>query len=291
MKDERGARAPKILVDESAVARVVEAGERWLKSLLATTGQRRLVIGVSGGIDSAVVSMWAARAVGPEALTLLAMPYGLEAPSAGPPSARDSLEDGRRVFEAVRGADARVLDIAPSVDLEARALGVLDGGVEAALADPARRLALGNLKARIRAVRLRTIANLERGLVLGTENLSENMLGYFTLGGDEQSDAELIANLLKTEVRAVARAVGVPAPILEKPPSADLWSGQTDEGELGMSYDDADRVIAAMLRGGDAGVSDDAHAAVKQRIEASAFKRAAKPAFQPEGETADGGTR
>lgn len=270
------------IVEEDAARDVIAAGSRWLQELLDSTGQRRYVIGISGGIDSAVVALWAARAVGAERVTLLAMPYGLMASSIGPPSAVDSLEDAQRVFEAIPGADTRTLDVAPTADLEARALGLVgekegDRGLE----EPARRLAFGNLKARIRALRLRTIANVERGLVLGTENLSEHMLGYFTIGGDEESDAELITGLFKTEVRAIAGALGVPEAIAKKPPSADLWAGQTDETELGIAYEDADRVLAAGLREGEDGIADEVRERVRRQVEATAYKRADKPAFDP----------
>ena len=272
----------KLLVDDEGIHEAIEAGSSWLRGLLGSTGQRRFVVGLSGGIDSAVVAMWAARAVGGERLTLLALPYGLLEPSIGPASAADSLEDARRVFEAIPGADARELDIAAAVDREARTLGLLDEDtVDEALGDELRRRAFGNLKARIRAVRLRTVANLERGLLLGTENLSESWLGYFTLGGDEQSDAELITHLLKTEVRAFARALGVPASIREKPPSADLWAGQTDEAELGVSYDDVDKVIAARVRGARLEASAEVRARVERQIEATQYKRDPKPSFDP----------
>jgi NAD+ synthase len=151
---------------------------------------------------------------------------------------------------------------------------------------------LGNLKARSRAVVLRGIANQYKGLVLGTENFTEHMVGYFTIGGDEESDIEVLSPFVKQEVRVLARALGVPQAILDKAPSADLWTGHTDEGELGVSYADMDLVIVAG-QGLDDPTGQQAYAdlpkttglpepvvrRVLDRIRSTAFKRAKKPTF------------
>ena len=258
--------------DGAAIERVIEKGAAWLRATFEASGQRRLILGLSGGLDSAVAALWAARAVEPENLLLVAMPYGLLRSSERAASATESLEHARLVADTLPGSELRVLDIAESVDREARVLGVGDSSDEA-------RIAFGNLKARIRAVRLRTLSNLEQGLVLGTENLSEHLLGYFTLGGDEESDLEINTHLFKTEIRAVASSLGVPLPVQQKPPSADLWAGQTDEQELGYSYEEADPVLLDLVFGrppaGDPGLVR----AVRARVEGTAFKRAPKPSL------------
>lgn len=266
--------------------RELVAGEAWLRERTASSGTSRLVLGVSGGIDSAVVARWAARALGPRTLLLVTLPYGLLAPSRFAASAPASLGDARLVAATLPGAEFRELDIAPTVDAEAAATG-LAADLERAPDDPRLRLALANVKARVRAVRLRYFANRYDGLLLGTENKTEHFLGYFTIGGDEESDLEILGNYLKAEVRQLGAALGVPQPILDKAPSADLWAGQTDEAELGFTYADADHVLY-LTNCADAFTPDAASACrvervvadrVLARVRASAFKRAAKPVF------------
>ena len=261
-------------------------GASWLRERLEAAGLSRVVLGLSGGIDSAVVALWAARALGGDRVTALAMPYGLLARARFAPSTGESLAHARLVAAAAPGLDFRELDIAPTVDLEAETTG-LAGEVAEAADNPTARLAFGNLKARVRAVRLRTYANRLGALLLGTENKSENYLGSFTTGGDEESDLELLGNYLKAEVVQLARALGVPRPIIEKAPSADLWAGQTDEGELGFTYHDADHVLhltgcATELTGDAAarcGVPLDVAGRVLERVRATEFKRAPKPVY------------
>jgi NAD+ synthase len=278
----------------------IDAACAFLGEYLASSGQQRYVTGLSGGIDSAVVAFLAARAVGVERLLLVRMPYGLTAKSEHPSSAPASLADAQRVIDALGGVPNVTVDVAPMVDAAAASLataaqrlgqwGLADcwSAIESAENAPI----LGNLKARSRAVVLRGIANQYKGLVLGTENFTEHMVGYFTIGGDEESDIEVLSPFVKQEVRALARALGVPQAILEKAPSADLWTGHTDEGELGVSYAEMDRVIVAGQELDDpAGqrAYDELPAAtglpapvvhrVLDRIRATEFKRAAKPTF------------
>ena len=267
--------------------RELAAGSTWLMKQLEAAQLERVVIGLSGGIDSAVSATWAAQALGAPRVTAVAMPYGLLRPSRFPPSAPTSLEHARVVASSLAGIDYRELDIAPTVDAEVEATGLGDDLAEAPQ-DDRLRLALANVKARVRAVRLRYFANRLHGLLLGTENKTEHYLGYFTIGGDEESDLELIGNYLKTEVFSLAHALMVPSEIIEKPPSADLWSGQTDEGELGFTYADADHVLhlsdcetelspeAAARCAVDPEVAEQ----VLSRVGATAFKRAAKPVFR-----------
>lgn len=264
----------------------IDGGSAWLRDQLEHAGHDRVVIGLSGGIDSAVTAMWASRALGSKTLILASMPYGLLAPSNFEASTLDSLSHARGVASLLPGADYRELDIAATVDAEADVTG-LAADLRKSPADVGARSALGNLKARIRAVRLRYFANRMHALLLGTENKTEHYLGYFTIGGDEESDLELLGNYLKAEVVQLARALGVPREIIDKAPSADLWSGETDEGELGFTYLDADHVLhvtgcsAELTADAAMRCSTDVDTAnrVLSRVRATEFKRAPKPVY------------
>lgn len=230
--------------------RELEAGARWLRSYLEDLQQERLVVCLSGGIDSATTALWASRAVGPDRLILPSLPYGVEyAGTAQPEDDAESVELAAAVVDRLREdqgePDYRVLDIAPTVDREAADSGLRDA-MEGTDEERAR-VWYGNLKARIRGVRARTVANVENALVLGTENRTEFLLGYFTVDGDEQSDLGLLRSFYKTEVRQLAHALGVPEKIRKRPPSAGLWRGQEDEEELGLGYREADRMLHYLL--------------------------------------------
>ena len=141
-------------------------------------------------------------------------------------------------------------------------------------------------------VQCHAMANQYAGLVLGTENRSENLTGYFTIGGDEETDIEILSGYYKTEVRALARALGVPQPILDKAPSADLWAGHADETELGVTYADMDLVFSvgerldglttpAAYRGlpGMTGLPAAVVHTVLDRVKATQFKRDPRPTY------------
>jgi len=290
--------------------RDVDEQSAWLRATMEGRPPRTIT-GLSGGIDSAASAFVAVRALGPERPRLVSMPYGLRAPSVHPPSDPNSLAHAQLVVNALRaqtGAeiDYVVHDIAPAVDALAESTGLTRelreteqavekraSGAESRLADL--KMALGNMKARMRAVTLRYEANRQGGIVLGTENYSENQGGYFTIGGDEETDVEPIAPFLKCQIRALARLYGVPRELIDKAPSADLWVGQTDEAELGMTYDDLDAVLAASARFADttgaearaaaiaAGIPADVVDRVHARVRATAFKRAARPTYARRG--------
>lgn len=194
----------------------------FLRDETRRTGLSRLVIGLSGGIDSAVAAMLAARAVGPENLTAVAIPSAESSPQ--------SLEDA----QAVAAAGGFALETVPIADAAA--------GLVPHLGDvtPLRR---GNVLARLRMIVLYDVSARVRGLVVGTSNKTELMLGYGTLHGDMACALNPLGDLWKGQVRALARHVGVPDRVVVKPPTADLWAGQTDEGEMGFTYDEADAVL------------------------------------------------
>lgn len=214
---------------EVDAAQAIEVISGFIRSQLAQTGFRRLVVGLSGGVDSATTAFLAARAVQPDDLLAIRMPYRT--------SSADSEAHAQRVVEALGCRTERV-------DITAMADPMLEqiGGSEAET-----RVRRGNVMARLRMIVLYDRSAAFDGLVIGTSNKTEALLGYGTLHGDMAAAIQPIGDLYKSQLRAVAEALGVPAPILDKPPSADLWPGQTDESELGASYDDLDRILYALV--------------------------------------------
>jgi NAD+ synthase len=200
--------------------------EKFLLDETRNAGFSRGVLGLSGGVDSAVTAFLAVGALGKENVRAVLMPYKT--------SSRESLADAQVVLDAL-GMTSETVDITPMVDPCLAALRVDD------------RLRAGNIMARQRMILLYDISARERGLVLGTSNKTEFMLGYGTLFGDMASAINPLGDLYKTQVWQLAAALGVPAGIVGKKPTADLWSGQTDEGELGFSYGDVDRLLFAMI--------------------------------------------
>ena len=279
----------------------IEAMESFLRGHLNNARLQRFVIGLSGGIDSAVVAKIAVRAVGADRVLLVRMPYGRIGSSRFAPSTAESLEDAQLVIDSEPGVMSATVNIASKVDATveemeraARALSQTAGFTNRweTITSPSNASLLGNLKARARADVLRCMANQYDGLVLGTENASEFNLGYMTKGGDEESDLEVLSPFLKTQVRALARFLRVPQPIIDKAPSADLWADQTDEGELGFSYAEADCVfwagrsfqsltspLARRELPSITQLSADVVNRVIDRYEATAHKRAERPTY------------
>lgn len=199
----------------------------FLRTEITRVGFSRAVVGVSGGVDSALVCFLAAEALGPENVLALRMPYRTSSP--------ESLEHAQMVIEAT-GVQSRTVDITPMVDAYLERY--------AADADRVRR---GNLMARTRMMVLYDHSAAFRGLVVGTGNKTEILLGYTTLYGDSAYALNPIGDLYKTQVWQLAEAVGVPRVIIEKAPSADLWIGQTDEAELGFPYRLADQILYLLV--------------------------------------------
>jgi len=206
--------------------------ERWLVRFLRDEMQRRgfqrAVVGVSGGVDSAVTAYLAARALGAANVVGVRMPYRTSSP--------ESLAHGQLVIDAL-GLDGRTVDISAAVD------GYLQHEPDA---DAARR---GNVMARLRMVTLFDLSARYRAIPLGTGNKTERLFGYFTWHADDSPPINPLGDLFKTQVWALARHLGVPDVIVGKAPSADLVVGQTDEGDFGISYAKADELLNWMLNG------------------------------------------
>ncbi len=200
---------------------VIEGITSFIRENVEKADAGGVVIGISGGIDSATTAYLAARALGKEKVLGLIMPY----------YENGDVEDAKLVCESL-GIEYKVVSVKPIVDSFVAQLGF----------QPNKR-SLGNIMARTRMVLLYAHANQLNRLVLGTSNRSEFLTGYFTKWGDGASDYAPLINLYKTEVWEVAKLLGVPERIIEKKPTAGLWEGQTDEDELGISYRLLDEIL------------------------------------------------
>jgi NAD+ synthase len=247
-----------------------DAIAKWLKDQVESSGAQGIAVGLSGGIDSAVVLALAARAT-PGRIVGVLMPCH-----------SDPLDEEHARLAAGR-VEAPVirLDLGPTYDRLADALraaldslpGDRDRGAAVADDDIRARLPLANVKPRLRMTSLYFVANSLNYLVAGTGNRSELSIGYFTKYGDGGVDLLPLGRLLKNEVRALARELKVPAPIIDKPPSAGLWTGQTDEHEMGFSYDE----LEGYLTKGAGAVSPAVAAQIERFGRASDHKRALPP--------------
>lgn len=184
------------------------------------SGCTGIVIGVSGGVDSSVAAAFCCRAIGPERVVGISLPSSVSNPQ--------DCSDAATLC-AQLGMEHRTISIEPILE----AFCTMPGFTPS----PYLR---GNLMARIRMAVLYYHANLEHRLVCGTSNRSEYLLGYCTKFGDNAADIQPLLHLYKTEVYGMARELGIPDPIIKKVPSAGLWAGQSDEGEIGLSYDEID---------------------------------------------------
>jgi NAD+ synthase (glutamine-hydrolysing) len=206
--------------------------EQWLvqfiRDEMARRGFTTAVIGLSGGVDSAVTTYLAARALGAENVLAVRMPYKS--------SSSDSLAHAQLVIDAL-GIQHRTMEITAAVD------GYLQHEPDA---DPARR---GNVMARTRMITLFDLSAKHRGVPLGTGNKTERLFGYYTWHADDSPPINPLGDLYKSQVWALARHLGVPSAIIDKPASADLIQGQTDEGDFGISYARADELLNWMLNG------------------------------------------
>jgi NAD+ synthase len=222
---------PELAIDTDVARRVIT---EFIRGQLHQAGFERALVGLSGGIDSALVAYLVAEAIGPERLLCLMLPYRT--------SAAASRADAETVIAAL-GCPGELVEISPMVDayFGRPAPAVIGAAGPGGLTASA--LRQGNMMARIRMTVLYDRSVTWGGLVVGTSNKTESLIGYTTLFGDSASALNPIGDLYKSQVRQVAAAVGVPDAIIRKAPSADLWPGQTDEGEAGFSYPELDRLL------------------------------------------------
>lgn len=201
--------------------------KNFIKDSVDRIGCSGLVIGLSGGIDSAVVTKLAADTIDPSGILNVFMPS-----RATPASDYKTTRELSQMW----GTEYKIIDIQPAVDTLTSVL----------LSDVEAPLERGNIAARCRMIVLYNLAKKRNYVVAGTSNKSEMMTGYFTKFGDGACDMTPLANLYKTEVKQIASLIGVPQEIIDKPPSAGLWEGQTDESEIGMSYDELDVILRGL---------------------------------------------
>ena len=250
-------------LDEPSLAIDPSLTTEWLVAFLhdemiERRGVGRAVIGLSGGIDSALVAFLCARALGPENVYAIRMPYRT--------SSADSLADAQRVID-VLGIHGDTIEISDAVD----------GYLRFAPDADARRK--GNVMARMRMLALFDQSARRNALPVGTGNKTERLMGYFTWHADDTPPVNPIGDLFKTQVWALARHLGVPREVVDKAPSADLEANQTDEGDLGITYAKADRILNMILLGFKdeaivaRGLTLDEVQLVRRRVDATHWKR------------------
>lgn len=218
---EYGGADPKVTIDDVRYIRT------FIKESIKSTNSSGMVIGLSGGIDSAVVTKLAADSIDPSKILNVFMPSRVT------PAA-----DYKTTMELSQnwGTEYKIVDIQPAVDALTSVL----------LSDVEAPLERGNIAARCRMIVLYNLAKKRNYVVAGTSNQSEIMTGYFTKFGDGACDLTPLANTYKTEVKQMAAMIGIPQDIIDKPPSAGFWEGQTDESEMGISYDNLDAILYNM---------------------------------------------
>ncbi|MCF7793740.1 MAG: NAD+ synthase [Candidatus Cloacimonetes bacterium] len=205
----------------------IEKIVKFIKRQLKNAGFKKIIVGLSGGIDSSVTAALAVKAIGKENVFGVLLPYKTSHP--------DSLKHALVVAKLLE-IEHRIIDISPMVDAYFNSY------------EPeADFLRIGNRKARERMCVLYDLSAKKKALVAGTGNLSELMIGYCTQYGDGACAFETIGNLYKTEVFEIAGILGIPDEIINKNPTADLWEGQTDEDEMGITYKELDEILFQML--------------------------------------------
>lgn len=235
----------------------------FIRSEVTRVGFSRAVVGLSGGIDSALSCVLAVEALGKENVLAVRMPYKLSSP--------ESLAHAELLIE--------------QLEIPSKTIEITDMVEPLFAADPnITKLRKGNIMARERMIVLYDQSEVFKGLVIGTSNKTEILLGYSTQWGDSASAINPIGDLYKAQIRQLSRALNIPAPIVDKPPSADLWEGQTDESELGFTYDQADQLLYLLIDQRyspqeciDAGFDEKFVDLVIKRIRRNQFKRMLPP--------------
>jgi NAD+ synthase len=230
----------------------------WIRDKVERAGANGVTLGLSGGIDSAVVAALAVRGLGVSRVTGVIMPAYSQ-----PEDTRDA-----ELLAEHLGLEPLTVDLSRVFDLFMQ---TLPAGSE---------MATANIKPRLRMITLYHVANTNNLLVTGTGNKSEIMAGYFTKYGDGGVDILPLGSLYKSDVRELARDLGIPQRIIERPPSAGLWAGQTDEEEMGITYEDLDGILEGLERGDTSGFPTDLVAKVRRMIAASTHKRQMPPIFE-----------
>jgi NAD+ synthase len=235
----------------------------FLRSEVTRIGMSRVVVGLSGGLDSALSCVLAVEAFGAENVLAVRMPYKA--------SSKDSLDHARLLIDQF-GVQSKTIEITEMVE----PLFKLDPEIS--------KIRMGNIMARERMIILFDQSEVFKGLVIGTSNKTEILLGYSTIYGDAACAMNPIGDLYKTQVRQLSRALNIPAPIIDKPPSADLWAGQTDEGELGFTYEEVDKLLYLLVdqryspqEAMEVGFDEEFVIAVMKRIRRNQFKRMQPP--------------
>lgn len=235
----------------------------FIHSEITRTGFSRAVIGLSGGIDSALSCYLAAEALGPQNVLAVRMPYKS--------SVAESFEHAQLVIDAT-GVQELTIPVTPMADPLIDMMSDIDS------------VRRGNILARLRMIVLYDQSSAFKGLVVGTSNKTEILLGYSTLYGDSACAINPLGDLYKTQLRQLARDMGIPQPILDKAPTADLWAGQTDEKELGFTYAEADQMLYLLVDQRytpeeciEAGFPEQFVRSVVQRVRRNQFKRMLPP--------------
>lgn len=243
------------------LAREILSG--FIKSEITRIGMSRAVIGLSGGIDSALSLALAVDALGKDNVLAVRMPYKA--------SSKDSLDHAQLLIDQL-GVPSKTIEITDMVE----PLFKLNPDMS--------KLRKGNIMARERMIVIYDQSEVFKGLVVGTSNKTEILLGYSTLFGDSANALNPIGDLYKTQVRQLSRAMNIPSPIVDKPPSADLWEDQTDEGELGFTYAEVDKLLYLLIdqryspqEAVEAGFDKKFVDAVTTRIRRNQFKRMLPP--------------
>ena len=248
---------PRLAINTDLARRILVG---FIRDEVAKSGMKRCVMGLSGGIDSALSAYLSAEALGAENVLVVRMPYKT--------SSQASLDDAQLVIDAL-GLPSLTIPITGMADALISQFPDMSN------------LRKGNIMARLRMVTLYDQIVSWGGLVMGTSNKTEFLLGYSTIYGDSGVALQPIADLYKAQVRQLSAALGIPQPILDKAPSADLWAGQTDEDELGFSYSAADQVLYLLVderytveeTAEESGYSVDFVRKVWERVKANHYKR------------------
>ncbi len=235
----------------------------FIKSEVTRVGMSRAIVGLSGGLDSALSCALAVDALGAENVLAVRMPYKA--------SSKDSLDHAKLLIDQL-GIPNKTIEITDMVE----PLFKLDPEIS--------NMRKGNVMARERMIVLFDQSEVFKGLVIGTSNKTEILLGYSTIYGDSASAMNPIGDLYKTQVRQLSRAMNIPAPIIDKAPSADLWADQTDEKELGFTYEEVDKLLYLLVdqryspqEAVEAGFNEAFVKTVTTRIRRNQFKRMQPP--------------